>query len=310
MAFGTNSTKPVFTRYTGIGKAKIVGVNPSMKEINDAFGRQIYTSEPEYLRDVDYDGKTYKQSRVTFLLKFEAKDNNGYADLHFFTIPITNRAVTNADGSKVQVIDEFGRTAWVTKAQYDAKQIPMYSNGPARITNKYHAVLRGEEKLINFISAVLATPNIDVYDKDTEKWIKNPRESEDNCKREIPPEDMKLILLGDFSPIRDKYLRDDKGNLVDNIVQVLLGIRTDNDGRKYSTIYDGAFMTMFQSKTSNIEKALKEDKDRGRFADTIFKVGPLTAEEDVKPDDLSSPLASSISQPSASGFDPLGDLPF
>ena len=57
MAFGTSSAKPVFTRRTGIGIAKIVAINPTMKEINDAFGREVYTSEPNYMRDVEYDGK-------------------------------------------------------------------------------------------------------------------------------------------------------------------------------------------------------------------------------------------------------------
>jgi hypothetical protein len=308
MAFGTSSAKPVFTRRTGIGVAKIVAVNPTMKQINDAFGRDVYTSEPEYLHEVEYDGKKYTMSRVTFLLKFNAEDNNGYDDFHFLTLPITNRIVANADNSKVQVIDEFGRTAWVTTQEFKSKSIPVYSNGPARITNNYHACLRGEENLVNFISTFLCTPNIDVYNKTTGEWQINTRDSADDCKKEIPTEDMKKIIAGNVSPIRD-YIKDE----MDNKVKVLIGVRTDtNDGRKYPVIYDRMFMNQYQTKTTMLERSLAEDLARGRFANTVFKIGPLVDVDTVSPDDLSKPVSvpTATTPAKKDDFDPLGDLPF
>ena len=307
MAFGTSSAKPVFTRYTGIGVAKVVGINPTMKEINDAFGREIYTSEPVYTQEVEYDGVKTKMSRVSFLLKFDASDNMGYSDLHFLTISITNRTIKSSDTAnpKVQVIDEFGRTAWVTEEEFKGKKIPVYSNGPAKLTNNYHAALRGEERLVKFISAVRATPSIDVWDAEAKNWITNTREDAENCKKEIPKEDMKKILSGDFSPVRS-YLEDVK----DNKVKVLLGVQTSNDGRKYTTIYDNEFMTVFQKKTTNIERAVREDQARGRYPNTVFTVGPLVAADTVKPDDLSKPVDTGVSSSSASAFEPFDDLPF
>lgn len=310
MAFGTSSAKPVFARRTGIGVAKIVAVNPTMKQINDAFGRDVYTSEPEYIRDVEYDGKKYKMSRVTFLLKFDAADNDGYDDYHFLTLPVTNRIVANSDvnNPKVQVIDEFGRTAWVTKKEFENKAIPVYSNGPARITNNYHACLRGEENLVNFISTFLCTPSIDVYNKTTGEWQTNTRDSADDCKKEIPAEDMKKIIAGDASPIRD-YIKDD----MDNKVKVLLGVRTDDsDGRKYTVVYDRMFMNQYQTKTTMIERSLAEDLARGRFSNTVFKIGSLVDVDTVKPDDLSKPVsvATAATANKKDDFDPLGDLPF
>ena len=308
MAFGTSSAKPVFTRRTGIGVAKIVAINPTMKEINDAFGREVYTSEPDYMRDVEYDGKSYKMSRVTFLLKFDAADNDGYDDYHFLTLPVTNRAVANSDNSKVQVIDEFGRTAWVTQDEFAKKAIPVYSNGPARLSNNYHACLRGEETLVNFISTFLVTPSIDVYNRTTGTWQTNTRDSVDDCKKEIPTEDMKKILSGDVTPIRG-YIENDK----DNKIKVLLGVRTDShDGRKYTTIYDGCFLNQYQTKTTMLERTLAEDLSRGRFADTVFKIGPLVEVDSVKPDDLTTKVEvktapTTTTKPS---FDPLGDLPY
>jgi len=308
MAFGTSSAKPVFSRRTGIGVAKIVAVNPTMKQINDAFGRDVYTSEPDYIREVEYDGKKYKMSRVTFLLKFDAADNGGYDDYHFLTLPVTNRVVANADGSKVQAIDEFGRTAWMSKEEFAAKAIPVYSNGPARISKDYHACLRGEENLVNFISAFMCTPSIDVYNSTTGTWQTNTRDSVDDCKKEIPIEDMKKIIAGDVSPIRS-YIKDD----MDNRVKVLLGVRTDaQDDRKYNVIYDRMFLNQYQKKTTMLERALAEDLARGRFADTVFKIGPLVDIETVKPDDLTKPVsvATAPAASKKSDFDPLGDLPF
>lgn len=307
MAFGTSSAKPVFTRYTGIGIAKVVGINPTMKEINDAFGREVYTNEPTYTQEVEYDGVKSKMSRVSFLLKFEASDNMGYSDLHFLTISITNKVIKSSDTTnpKVQVIDEFGRTAWVTENEFKEKKIPVYSNGPAKLTNNYHAVLRGEERLVKFISAVRATPSIDVWDPDGKCWVTNKREDAENCKKEIPKEDMKKILNGDFSPVRS-YLEDVK----DNKVKVVLGVQTSNDGRQYNTIYDGDFMTVFQKKTTNIEKSVREAQANGRYPNTVFTFGPLVEATSVKPDDLSKPIDPAISSPSASSFNPLDDLPF
>lgn len=307
MAFGTSSAKPVFTRYTGIGIAKVVGINPTMKEINDAFGREVYTNEPTYTQEVEYDGVKSKMSRVSFLLKFEASDNMGYSDLHFLTISITNKVIKSSDTTnpKVQVIDEFGRTAWVTEDEFKEKKIPVYSNGPAKLTNNYHAVLRGEERLVKFISAVRATPSIDVWDPDGKCWVTNKREDAENCKKEIPKEDMKKILNGDFSPVRS-YLEDVK----DNKVKVVLGVQTSNDGRQYNTIYDGDFMTVFQKKTTNIEKSVREAQANGRYPNTVFTFGPLVEATSVKPDDLSKPIDPAISSPSVSAFNPLDDLPF
>ena len=121
MAFGSSSAKPVFVRRPGIGAAKVIAVNPTMTQINDAFGREIFTQEQEYVRDVEYDGKKFQSADVTFLLKFdpEVKDNNGYGDIHFLTFRIQNRVLTNSDETKIHVIDEFGRTAWVTKEEFE-----------------------------------------------------------------------------------------------------------------------------------------------------------------------------------------------
>lgn len=303
MAFGT-SAKPVFSRRTGIGVAKLVAVNPSMKEINDAFGRQIYTDEPSYTSEIELDGKKYKQVRISFLLKFDEdeKENNGYSDHHFLTFSLINRRVTNSDGTKIKVIDDFGRTAWVTTQEFEKKEIPVYKNGPARLSNNYHPCLRNEDKLVSFIAALMCTPPIDVWNKTTKEWIINDKQPIENCKREIPAEDMKKIFNGDVSPIRD-YLKDD----MDSKVKVLLGVRTDShDGRKYTTIYDGAFMTQYQTKPTPIETALNDDIANGRFPDTVFKIGPLVDVDSVKPDDLSKP----VTVENKSTFAPLDDLPF
>lgn len=303
MAFGT-SAKPVFSRRTGIGLASLVAVNPSMKEINDAYGRQIYTDEPKYISEVEIDGKKFKQIRITFLLKFDEndKDNNGYSDHHFLTFTLTGRPVTNSDGTKIKVIDDFGRTAWVTNQEFEKKAIPVYSNGPARLSPNYHACLRNEDKLVNFIAALMCTPNIDVWNKTTKKWEINDKQPIENCKREIPADDMKKIFSGDVSPIKG-YLDGDEQNKV----KVLLGVRTDsNDGRKYTVVYDGAFMTQYQNKATQIERALADDIAGGRYSDTVFKIGPLVEVDSVKPDDLSKPV--SVEKPSS--FAPFDDLPF
>ena len=307
MAFGSSSAKPVFVRRTGIGAAKVVAVNPTMKQINDAFGRELFTQEQQYVRDVEYDGKKFKSVDVTFLLKFdpEIKENNGYSDLHFLTFRLQNRVLANSDENnpKVQVIDEYGRTAWVTTKEYENREIPVYKNGPARISKNYRGCYRGEENLIKFIAALRCVPDIDVWNKTTQKWEINSREEPDNCKKEITIEDLKKIFAGDFSPVRSWI-----EGYENSIVKVLLGVRTGEDGRKYSVIYDGAFLNQYQRSTTQLTRALSEDVARGRYGDTVFKIGPLVDCESVVPDDLSKPVSTSVA--SKSDFDPLDDLPF
>lgn len=305
MAFGRNSDKPVFVRRTGVGTAKVVAVNPTTKEINDIFGRELFNEEQKYSREVEYNGKKYKEMDVTFLLKFDPTipDNNGYDNLHFLTFRLRNQAVSNADETKFQVIDEFGRTAWVSAEELKNKDIPVYKNGPARISKNYRNCYRSEENLINFISALRATPSIDVWNKTTHMWETNSREDPENCKKEITIDDLKKIFSGDMTPIRDCW-----DDCKDNYVKVLLGVRTGNDGKKYSVIFDSFFLSQFQKSTTALISKLADEVARGRYSDTVFKVGPLTDVESVTPDDLSKP--ATVSTASKPAFDPLGDLPF
>ena len=175
MAFGKTQVSKEATeikRYTGVGSVFVVGVNPNKAELEKLYDREL-DKDPEYITEKD--GVT--SARIDFIIKTDptAKCNNGIELLTKFSMFIRNEYRFNKDKTKVQVIDKYGRTAWVTKEQAKNHEIPVYNNGkPANIDKDYRPAYVGEEDITNFLKVFLGIPN-------PEKWVKN----EETGRREV-----------------------------------------------------------------------------------------------------------------------------
>ena len=235
-----SSTGGEFKKYVGVASFRVLGVNPSKEELEKFYGRD-QQNEPEYLKDMidsQDNNKPYKQLRVTFMLQADKQYEDGkpIKENAVLTDPlktsasffIDSRYSYNRDKSKVQVIDKYGRTAWVTIEQAKNHQIPVYSNGPAKLDTDYRPTFRGEAELTEFILNYLNVTPIDTYNSNTGEWITNPHP--EDCEGQLAK--IKDYFTGNISELKEFC-----GYMPNNRVKLLLGVRTDDQGRQFNTVY-------------------------------------------------------------------------
>ena len=271
MAFGKTQVSKEATeikRYTGVGSVFVVGVNPNKTELEKLYDREL-DKDPEYITEKD--GVT--SARIDFIIKTDptAKCNNGIELLTKFSMFIRNEYRFNKDKTKVQVIDKYGRTAWVTKEQAKKHEIPVYKNGPANIDKDYRPAYVGEEDITNFLKLFLGISNV-------EKWVKN----EATGRREVVglvdnPQDCECRLenIEDYFKGKFNEIKDAINLMPNNKVKVLFGVRTTDEGKQYQDVYTRKFLSNTVSVYDKLAEDVQTNKDNGAYPNTEFVVADL-----------------------------------
>ena len=256
IAKGKESTEATgYKRYIGVGAAFVKAVNPNKKEMEALYGRE-QENEPEYVGTVERDGKDIPNVRISFITNPDPeKYGEGILIPHTYFLRREYRY--NSDKTKVQVIDKYGRTAWVTIEQAKNHEIPMYSNGPANLDKDYRPAYVGEEELTQFLINYLNIPNVMKYDRANNKWylVDNPQDSE--CRLD----EIEKYFKGDFTELRSAIALQPT-----NKVKILYGVRTTDDNKQYQTTYTR--MTLKNSVTdySKLDADVMEMKSRSTSA--------------------------------------------
>lgn len=303
-----------FKRYVGVASFRVLGVNPTKEELEKFLGREL-RDEPKYLEEKkdEKDGdKPYTRLRVSFMIQADLQYEDGKpikenkvlkeplkTTVSFF---IDSRYFYNSDKTKVQVIDKYGRTAWVTIEQCRNKQIPVYKNGPAKLDADYRPAYRGEDRLTQFMLNYLNVTPIDTWNSNTGTWVTNPHP--EDCEGNLTY--IKNYFKGDINELKEYC------NLMPtNRVKLLVGVGTDSEGKQFNTIYTN--MTLRNGARSYTR--LKDDIDGNQSAkDTVFSNDSLGVisdlqeySENVKETDLSKPVDDPFAAAAAL---PEDDLPF
>ena len=249
---------------------------------------------PEYLSVVEVGEDKHKvpNVRIDFIVKTDAEKCGGIEFTTKVAFFIRKEPRVNRDGSKVQVIDKYGRTAWVTKEQYKNKEIPVYSNGPANNDKDYRACFHGEEDLTNFIKASLNIPNVMKYVN--EKWVMCDNPSD--CEARL--EHIEDYFKGDFSELRGVIALQPT-----NKVKVLFGVRTTDDNKQYQAVYNQMFLKNNITDYSKLDKDLQDRKAAGAYPTTEFTVGDLK-EYNVEATNFSNSDSSDMPFPKAEESSP------
>lgn len=264
MAFGqgkvsNENTGGGFKRYVGVASVKVVAVNPTMEEWNKITGGSM-TKEPEY---ISTNTEGVKQARITLLLQTDPKKTIGDIDA---IIPVTfwfrRLPIQGTQSGKYQIIDKYGRTAWATKEEVDAKKIPQYANGPANIDADYRLVVQGEEAFTNFLKAHLNIPTFSYTNKQG-VVVNHPNPSE--CEARL--DGIKKIFEGDFSEIKAILAYQP-----DNYSKMLFGVKTTEDGKEYQDVFMECFLTNGNPNHARFAKALADFIKGGRhtYDNTYF----------------------------------------
>ncbi len=257
MAFakGTESTEgQAIKRYIGVAPVFVTAVNPNKEQLEKIYNRTLETA-PEYVGVVK--DTTIPQVRLDFIIKTDESKCGAdiTSKLSYF---IRNEYFFNKDKSKVQVIDKYGRTAWVTMEQAKNHEIPMYKNGPANLDTDYRPAYRGEAELTDFIKNYLNIPNVMDYKNGSWVMKSNPEDSEARLEKIVS------YFTNDFSELQS--ILDLQPN---NKVKVMFGVRS-SDGKEYQSVYTQMTLKNGVTDYSKLEKDLQDRQSNGAYPTTEF----------------------------------------
>lgn len=266
IAKGKESTEGDFKRYIGVASCFIKGLNPSKAELEEIYGTP-QEKDPEYVGTVEVDEGGSKVKYPNVRLSFLALPDPEKVGIELKPLNVAlflqKRFRYNKDKTKVQVIDKYGRTAWVTIEQAKNHEIPVYSNGPANLDKDYRPAYVGEEDLTNFLIAYLNIPSVMRYNNSEKKWylVDNPEDSE--CRLDH----IEDYFKGDFSELKAALSLQPT-----NKVKVLFGIRTDSEGRQYQAAFTQMFLKNNITDYSKLDANVQERKNAGAYPTTEFEV--------------------------------------
>ena len=275
-----------FKKYVGVAPVKVLAVNPNKKQLDEIFGGER-DKEPEYTSVVKVNDKDVKAVRISFVVRTTPEKSNGVETTNYLTFFLRNAPKVGSQSGKYQIIDNYGRTAWATKEDIDAKRIPQYNNGPANISSNYRVAYDGEEALTKFLKAYLVIDDPAVYDKDEKVWRMKEGDELKSCEARL--DNIAKYFDGDVSELQElvKYLPN-------NEVKVLFGVKKGSDGVERQTIYTNLFVKNKNSKYITLfEKELAEHT----FQDTTYEVCALK-EYKPEPTNLEDmPIGESVANP-------------
>ena len=222
----SNSEFTDIRKYIGVASISIVAINPNNEKLRQ-FGWSIPedADEPKYVT-VNAEGK--RSARVRFMAKIEDLDDKPIVALDYWVRP---EVWVNKEGTKAQIIDTFGRTAWGTKDEIRAHRIPQYKDGPAQISSDYKYSHPGEEDLVKFLMKFLNVTPLTMLDRKTNEWVptKNPGH--------LTIDKWDKVCSGDVTELAEYVALKPE-----NKVKVVLGIRTTEDNKSYQTFLSGCYI--------------------------------------------------------------------
>lgn len=309
MAFGKGTKRDSeisVKRYIGLAAVKILGVNPTAKQQNEWFNTNSFTEEPVYVgkgkaKNSKGDDIEVPQIRLNFVVRTNPtiKCNSGIEMTTNVSIFLSKGfQYSHKNGvDKIKVIDEFGRTAWATADDLKNHAIPVYANGPARITNNYRPCYIGEEELLNFLKTYIGIPNPEVWNESQGKFVMKPASELEDCKCGF--DNIEKYFTGDVSEIKEILTYQPE-----NMIKVLFGVRTSDDGKQYQAAYTRAFVSVTSTNYSRLKKDLEDAQAAGAFSTTAFEVC------DLKEFNIQATDYSKESTEDAFNQSPSSDLPF
>ena len=268
MAFGKGNvvTESEIQRFIGVTNFTVHGVNLSKEELSKLYGREV-TNDQIFTREVEINGVKYPGVNIVFTLSYEFDGVTRFVSARY---PLIKTPVVKSDGSKVKVIDSYGRTAWVTEEEYKNHTIPVNSNGPANISPDYTPMYRGQEALTLFVKNLLGLPNVDKWEevdgvRKIVGLIDNPSSAE--CKFD----NFDKIFAGDVSEVRTVLGYNEAGNKI----KLAMGVRKDDQNRLWQDIFVDFPMKANLRNLSPLSAAIEDAQKNGRYPNTTFEVCDL-----------------------------------
>ena len=252
----TEASSVSIKRFKGVASVKVLAVNPNKDQWNKIFNTN---------REEEFDYTSVKDDvktvRITFICEIDAnRSHNNCTGIIPSTFWLRKAQIKGSQSGKIKIIDKYGRTAWATQEDIDAKRIPQYSNGPAQIDADYRKCISGEEELTLFLKNLMCIPDVQFYNRTSGKWENNPNPAD--CQARL--DNIMQYFDGKVDEIKQILKA-----FPNNQVRVLLGVR-NNEGKEYQDFFNQWFVQNSNPSNLSFAKKLNEAKSLGRYTTTDF----------------------------------------
>ena len=295
------STTTEFKRYVGLGQSEILALNPTKKQLEEIYGREVQ-NEPQYFGTDEQTG--VKWARLDFIVKTVPEACNGIDITSHASFTIRAEKYANADGSKVRVIDAYGNSIWMSAEDANNHKQPTLSSGGNAKIAQYRIAYKGEPELVDFLRKYLLIPNAFEYVngswalkkmKHINELTKEEAEKDDvlvyeNHMLALDKSDFDSFFKGDVSVLWNEI--ENKKKIKPLAVTLLYGIRTNNEGKQYQTVCTSYDTVLYKNPNAKAIAKLENDivraKQSGLYSNIDYRVQELQ-EYSVEPTNLEKP---------------------
>lgn len=285
----TKETQGGVRLMTGLVPMMVVAVNPSKKELETIYGRDL-EKEPEY---ISADEAGVRKLRIDFIMKTVINDKLGCNEEIITKVPffLEDKPAYTSDGSKVYMLNLYGENACIPVE--DAKKNTLPENMQWYNTTKMRPAYRGEIELVGFLKQYLGIPNRAFKDKVIP----------DVSKAEIQLEKIKSYFSGDIK----EFVSVVNLRKPTNIVLLAGGVRTTDDNKQYQAWYLKKPLKYGTTNLDYIKRDIAERQSQMNVdfgpADLKFRIysneptvfeGPVKASTTVEDDPFEMALNSGI----------------
>lgn len=264
MAFGkaVETSEVQIKRYIGVAPVFVLSVNPTKEELSEIYGRDIQ-KVPEYTGESELtvlgERKNVPFARINFVVATDTAKCDGIDMKTTISFILRNSVQYTKDNQKVQVINKYGETAYLTMEEFKQNIIPERLNWFS--PDGCRPALMGEADLVNFIKKYLGIPNR-TYKKDGETSIEieNLEDAEARLDR------MQDYFKGDVSELKELI-----SLLPNNKIKVLFGVRSYNGGM-YQDVYTREFLKNSVTNYSFLDAHMQNSKNYNMYPNTEFEV--------------------------------------
>ena len=295
------STNTEFKRYVGLGQSEILALNPTKKQLEEIYGREVQ-NEPQYFGTDEQTG--VKWARLDFIVKTVPEACNGIDITSHATFTIRAEKYANADGSKVRVIDAYGNSIWMSAEDANNHKQPTLSSGGNAKIAQYRIAYKGEPELVDFLRKYLLIPNAFEYVngswalkkmKHIHELTKEEAEKDDvlvyeNHMLALDKSDFEGFFKGDVSVLWNEI--ENKKKIKPLAVTLLYGIRTNSEGKQYQNVCTSYDTVLYKNPNAKAIAKLENDivraKQNGLYSNIDYRVQELQ-EYSVEPTNLEKP---------------------
>jgi len=260
MAFGKANESvegTPFKKYIGIAPVFVLAVNPTKVELEKLYNTTL-EKDLEYIGISKQGDVEMPYAKVDFIVKTDPEKSNGIELATKVTFFLNKEWKYNKDKTKIQVINKYGESTWLSIEDAKNKTIP--ENLSWFDGEDFRPAYVGEEELTGFLKAYLNIPQKSYRDKKgVIHTLPNPSDAEARL------ENVENYFKGDF-----KELQGIPALMPNNKVKVMFGIKTTDDNKQYQAVYTKKFLKNVITDYSKIDEEMMKGKEAGANPTTEF----------------------------------------